>query len=626
MVASGIRVRRWVIFVTLGLALSMVLTAIAVDASGHAPRNSPGTKEDSPRTMVAAEPGVGRPEATPLPPPTKSGSLGPLGSNLANPEWQYASQPAPMGLADYGVNGTSISSPYTTQWVEGTATLTGMAQSLTNLGAQCSVSASYWSLQLNAVMKFESSGSTFWYWVQDVAIFDVSGTGQVTITYADNIWNMSSPTLSMYSSSVIGGGGVVGSPPRNPYVDCATSGLDGNGYSFAAPTSSVPVPVTLDMYAFPSSGAGEPYVTFCYISVKDGTNIAYDTVYFPFAQSAQGIWFDVNDVGVYTDPSTGYAYPNPAYYYDDIGFVFGGPGSGSSERSQISTAMSLEYQTFAGADRLAQNTWSFDSNTAETLSDVLVYPQSNPDGVQLGYSSSSALGRVYSSDTLQLESNSQSGCSDWTAQIKGSNLLSPQYVDFTASGYVGDVAAPDGTYSWSMVSLPSGCSASPSSGQVTLNGKEAIVSVTVSGGSGGGGGGCVASGTPVLTPFGYVQIQYLKPGSKVEEYNFSSARMMTGTLRWANTTNVTLLVDVNKGLLELTPTDQPIYVKNSTFQGWLRDPRNLTTQDQLLDPLNMTWISVASVTYLNHSAVVYDVITSAKNNFVANGVLLDMKT
>lgn len=72
-------------------------------------------------------------------------------------------------------------------------------------------------------------------------------------------------------------------------------------------------------------------------------------------------------------------------------------------------------------------------------------------------------------------------------------------------------------------------------------------------------------------------------------------------------------------------TDQPIYIENATFVGWLHDPQNLTISDRIFDPVTRGWIPVTSVTLVDHKSVVFDVVTSASNNFVADGVLLDLK-
>jgi len=105
----------------------------------------------------------------------------------------------------------------------------------------------------------------------------------------------------------------------------------------------------------------------------------------------------------------------------------------------------------------------------------------------------------------------------------------------------------------------------------------------------------------------------------------TSQHLFQGSLLWANATNVTHLLDINRGLLFLTPTDQPVYIKNSTFEGWLRDPQNLTTGDSLFDPVSMSWVQVTSLKLVHDSTTVFDVVTSGANDFVANGILLDQK-
>jgi hypothetical protein len=109
------------------------------------------------------------------------------------------------------------------------------------------------------------------------------------------------------------------------------------------------------------------------------------------------------------------------------------------------------------------------------------------------------------------------------------------------------------------------------------------------------------------------------------EYNFSTSSLVRGVLLYNNATSVTQLINVNDGLLSVTPTDQPILIRNSTFEGWLNNPENLSTADQIYDPVTLSWVPVTSVELVDGSATVYDVITSSEANFVANGGLLDRK-
>jgi hypothetical protein len=139
------------------------------------------------------------------------------------------------------------------------------------------------------------------------------------------------------------------------------------------------------------------------------------------------------------------------------------------------------------------------------------------------------------------------------------------------------------------------------------------------------GGGCVAYGTPLLTPTGYVPVQQLSSGSLVEEYDLGNGSLVTGYLLYANSTRAVTLIDINSGALLVSPTDQPIYIKNGTYTGWLIDPQNLTVGEQVFEAQNGTWINVTSVQTIHRHSLVYDVVASGPNDFVANGILLDRK-
>lgn len=140
-----------------------------------------------------------------------------------------------------------------------------------------------------------------------------------------------------------------------------------------------------------------------------------------------------------------------------------------------------------------------------------------------------------------------------------------------------------------------------------------------------GGGGCVAYGTPILTPSGYVPVQNLHQGDSVMEYDLVNQSLVDGAFLYGNSTWVKSLIDINNGLLYLTPTDQPVFIQNNSFIGWLHDPQNLTAGDNLYEPATQSWIHVNSVVQIHHHGFVYDVVTTAFNDFVANGVLLDHK-
>ncbi len=135
-------------------------------------------------------------------------------------------------------------------------------------------------------------------------------------------------------------------------------------------------------------------------------------------------------------------------------------------------------------------------------------------------------------------------------------------------------------------------------------------------------GGCVARDTPILTDGGYVPVQKLRPGDTVIGYDLSSGNLTQLHLVSNNMSWVPSVVSINNGALVVTPTDQPLFVKNDTFTGWLRDPRNLTVGDYMFDPVNGRWVQVTSMVTLDTDTRVYNVVTDGWKDFIANGFLL----
>jgi len=159
------------------------------------------------------------------------------------------------------------------------------------------------------------------------------------------------------------------------------------------------------------------------------------------------------------------------------------------------------------------------------------------------------------------------------------------------------------------------------------------LTITVNSGGGGGGGGgcplqdhycgaCVAYNTPILTPEGWVEVQNLTPGMEVVGYDpttgyAASEQVESNVVMVTNST-----VIINGGAIVLTATDQPIYVRNASFLGWLRDPQNLTASDDIFDVSTGTWVPITSVVNSQTPTEVYDLDTDGFQTFVANGYLL----
>ncbi len=141
----------------------------------------------------------------------------------------------------------------------------------------------------------------------------------------------------------------------------------------------------------------------------------------------------------------------------------------------------------------------------------------------------------------------------------------------------------------------------------------------------GGGGGCVQKDTPILTPSGNVPVQKLKAGDSVLEYDISAGQLVTASVVSTTLTKVTNMISMNDGALVVTPYDQPLYMQNSTFTGWLRNPGELAVGDYIFNAQTGSWTLVTKLEGISGSFQVYDVVTTGLNNYVANGFLLDMK-
>jgi hypothetical protein len=140
-----------------------------------------------------------------------------------------------------------------------------------------------------------------------------------------------------------------------------------------------------------------------------------------------------------------------------------------------------------------------------------------------------------------------------------------------------------------------------------------------------GGGGCVANGSPILTPTGYVQVQKLTVGQIVIGYNLSQRTFEPERLLGLNETSVSSILSINDGQLLVTLEDQPLYVLNLSWTGWVRDPVNLSVGEQLFDPLTGAWMGIYSLSIVSRVTKVYDVVTSNPDDFIDDGLLLDKK-
>jgi uncharacterized coiled-coil protein SlyX len=319
------------------LSVAVVVVLIGVTASSAFASVSP-SHESTARTHGAASTQlVGSIQALhPKTVPTSKGAVAPS---------DYASEPAPMGIADRGIDPTTgLTYEYATSSFIGNATI----ESLSVLNR--STGSTWASLQLNVVLAFYEGPTHFVYWIQDIAFIDTSNK---YVYFTDNVSNYSSPSLELQSSTLIGNGLI--SPSGSFYNDSAASGLPGNYVSLAYPAT-----IVLGVNST-TSPTGEPEVTLAY---DDGFGwTTFDQVIFDFATSPSTL----SDLGFLVDGSG--TNPTGSRYYD-AELVFGGPGGGSSTNDTGSDVqVSLEF--FNGDNYEAvPSAWNFGNNTDATISNV----------------------------------------------------------------------------------------------------------------------------------------------------------------------------------------------------------------------------------------------------------------
>ncbi len=261
----------------------------------------------------------------------------------------YSTEPAPMGIADYGVTsagGTGYT--YFTPAVRGVVTLDSDVEvENSTLGGL----SPYFGIQLNAMLVFVASGVQYVYWSQDVVLYNTS-SDQIA-WFVDNVWNESASGSTMYNSTISGNGTVNTGAHGDWYAD---DSLDtqpgGQGTTWSAGGS-----IILEMDAFETSG-GQPGVAFLY--ADGGGEYAYDVVDFPWA---------ANPSSFYGFVVTG-TEANPVGSPYDLELTFGGPGGGSQTYDEESNTK-LQLLAWNGNNfESPLNAFDFGAETAEGSENV----------------------------------------------------------------------------------------------------------------------------------------------------------------------------------------------------------------------------------------------------------------
>jgi len=134
---------------------------------------------------------------------------------------------------------------------------------------------------------------------------------------------------------------------------------------------------------------------------------------------------------------------------------------------------------------------------------------------------------------------------------------------------------------------------------------------------------CVAEGTLVTMADGTeVAVEKLHVGDQILGYDPGSRLYCTETIKKVSSAKAPLILNINDGALRVTPYEQPIYVRNSSGEGWAMNPREIQIGWEILDLKNGVWVAVFSLTYEDEITKVYDFQTDGPRTYLANGYLL----
>jgi hypothetical protein len=319
------------------------------------------------------------------------------GTSAVNPLNFYQAEPAPVGIADFGIGASGTPYSYTTSSFLGSISITRLEVNSTATGTAAvglanttvgnsapvqtvgntflPVDALGVTFQLNVVLSFVNAGTTYVYWVQDVAgltpgacsssnpvlnftDYFVGCTGLTSadnstagsIAFQNNVWNFSEPGASMYSSSISGNGSVSSFDGIGYYATSASATAPGNEVTIEYPTD------VQFQVGSTRTAQGIPQISFEY---DDGYGWqTFDSPVFPFATHVS------SDEGYVVD---GYEY-NPYGLYYDAELTVGGAGAGTYSGLGPATNLYFTESYWNGHNFEAiPSAYNFGSDTAESV-------------------------------------------------------------------------------------------------------------------------------------------------------------------------------------------------------------------------------------------------------------------
>jgi hypothetical protein len=363
----------------------MIILLLSLSASGNtlSPLNPSSVHDQSTRPRGA------------IPRIIKTGNLqGPV-NPFININVAYSKEPAPIGIADYGI-GPSGPYQYSTNSTLGSI-------DIASLSARNATGYPWMSIQLNVNLQFSEGSRTFVYWVQDVADVDTSAN---TVFFVDNVWNSSASAANMSDAGIRGNGTVAQVGSSFFYYDVAPVSLPGNGIDLAYPT--------LVEFRVNSSvdASKQPVVTFEYndgYGWQEYDSVALETVH--QLTSMGGFLVD------------GFAY-SPVNFYDSE-LIIGGPGGGS-QTTDTQSDLRLQLEYWNGHNyQLVTNAYNYGSDTAESMGNALsqwYYNQGDGGVIAEVQSGAGTLGKLWDQSGVGIV-DLKTSLSSGTLEVRNSSDL-----------------------------------------------------------------------------------------------------------------------------------------------------------------------------------------------------------
>jgi thermopsin len=254
-----------------------------------------------------------------------------------------SSLPAPIGIADYGVqNNSGIIKPYTERFSEIAGEATIYKIKAYNSTPPSGVSQYSASLQLNSVLSVNTSAGTYYYWLQNVIMFN---TNNNTMQLLNDLWNLSSKNSVLYSKDISGKGVL------------KLVGLD-NVYIYGSNFRSYSLPMAAYLFTRVSWSPDSVTVSYGYSRNPVSVNW-YDNVTIK-ESGVKSAYIVVN----------GYSM-DPRGTFFDSELVFGGGGNGEyTYFSEMNASLSMWYVLPNGSTEYPRALYGFGSDTMEMADDL----------------------------------------------------------------------------------------------------------------------------------------------------------------------------------------------------------------------------------------------------------------